>query len=169
MEEFKKEDPAAYAELIDNFRVAKQDFWKSEKGHKDNDDAVEKAGDDDNDDMDDVSEVLSVDEKIKIYADKWHNMQLPFDFCTFLEEKVEESRDEIEDCDLETVVEETEILGQKGLVMMEDEYLKMNYLIWTTQMFDLVVDPIIDHCVYLLTQTIMSEKTKYAISPPLSP
>ena len=66
VEEFKKEDPAAYAELIDNFRVAKQEFWKSEKGHKDNDDAAEKAGDG-NGDMDELSEVMSIDEKLKLY------------------------------------------------------------------------------------------------------
>jgi len=163
MEEFKREDPAAYAELIDNFRVAKQEFWKAERGHKDNDDALEHDDDPEHDgpQMDELSEELSIEQKLKLYADKWHNVQLPFDFCTFLEEKVDDSKDEIEDCDLETVVEETEILGQKGLVMMEDEYLKMNYVIWTTQMFDLVVDPIINHCVFLLTETIMKESTKY--------
>ena len=58
-------------------------------------------------------------------------------------------------------MEETEILGQKGLVLMEEEYLKINFVVWTTQMFDLVVDPIINHCVYLLTETIMKEKTNY--------
>merc|ERR1712228_982874 len=114
--EFKKEDPSAYTELIDNFRVAKQEFWNAEKGHKDNDDSSDNN------------------------ADKWHNVQLPFDFCTFLEEKVESIDEEVEGCDLETMVEQTEIMKKTGFTFMEDEYLRLNYFIWTTQLFDKVVD-----------------------------
>merc|ERR1712087_615049 len=37
LDEFKTEDPASYTELIDNFRVAKQEFWREEPEHRDND------------------------------------------------------------------------------------------------------------------------------------
>jgi len=137
-----------YTELIDNFRVAKQEFWSSEKGHKDNDDN-EDNNDENNDDDHDNDD------------DKWHNVQLPFDFCTFLEEKVEDLKEEIEDCDLETLVEETEINNKTGYISLEDEYLRLNYFIWRTQLFDLVIEPILDHCKYLLTETIMKNDTNY--------
>jgi len=156
IEQFQKEDPAAYTELIDNFRVAKQEFWSAEKEHKDNDDNNENMAEQQH-----LSENMSLEDRIKLYSDKWHNVQLPFDFCTFLEEKVEEMKDEIEDCDLETLVEETEIMNKTGFVFMEDEYLRLNYFVWTTQLFDLVVEPILDHCTYLLSETIMADNTAY--------
>ena len=167
IDEFKKEDPAAYTELIDNFRVAKQEFWNSEKGHKDNDDNGDNDGDGDDNDNDEnneipLSEGISLDEKMSLYKNKWHNVQLPFDFCTFLEEKVEESKEEIEDCDLEQIVEQTEIFeGKTGFITLEDEYLRLNYIVWTTQLFDIVIDPILSHCKYLLSDTIMRDNTSY--------
>merc|ERR1712130_913605 len=60
-----------------------------------------------------------------------------------------------------TMVEQTEIMKKTGFTFMEDEYLRLNYFIWTTQLFDKVVDPILNHCKYLLTDTIMKEKTNY--------
>merc|ERR1712228_570657 len=53
-------------------------------------------------------------------------------------------------------------MGKKtGFTFMEDEYLRLNYFIWTTQLFDKVVDPILNHCKYLLTDTIMADNTAY--------
>jgi len=159
VDEFKKEDPAAYTELIDNFRVAKQEFWKEEKGHRDNDndDGVKDHGQR-------LTSDMSTEDRINLYADKWHNVQLPFDFCTFLEEKVEELKEDAGDgdeCDLESVVAQTEVMQRSGLITLEEEYLRLNYLVWTTQLFDLVVDPILSHCVHLLTDTIMAGETDY--------
>ena len=159
IDEFRLEDPAAYTELIDNFRVAKQEFWNNEIEHKDNDNRID--NDNNNDDCDNL-DIMSIENKIELYKNKWHNVQLPFDFCTFLEEKVEDMKEEIEDCDLETVVEETEICNKIGLIKLEDEYLKLNYFIWTTKLFDLVIEPIILHCKYLLSSsTIMYNNTNY--------
>eukprot|EP01084_Bolivina_argentea_P032197 59555_1 len=50
-------------------------------------------------------------------------------------------------------------MGQHNLVWLDDEYLILDSTIWK-QMFDSVIDPIIDHTKYLLNNTAMN-KCKY--------
>jgi len=50
---------------------------------------------------------------------------------------------------------------QKGLFDLIDESLIMNNLIWKQELFDPIINPIIDHCKYLLTHTLMKNKTNY--------
>merc|ERR1712013_382197 len=168
LDEFKQEDPAAYTELIDNFRVAKQEFWREEMGHRDNDDDAPPPSSSAPSSADAARLTCSMSdaERVSLYADKWHNVQLPFDFCTFLEEKVEELKEDAGDgdgdeCDLEQVVAQTEVMQRSGLITLEEEYLRLNYFVWTSQLFDRVVDPILSHCVHLLTNTIMANETDY--------
>jgi len=150
LDQFQRDDPASYTELIDNFRVAKQEFWSE----------ADCASPDEHENGPTLEE-MSVSQRVELFANKWHNVQLPFDFCTFLEERVEEGKDGADCEDLETLVESTEIEGHKRLISLEDEYLRLNYMIWTTQLFDLVVQPILDHCTYLLNETIMKDATNY--------
>jgi len=148
MTQFKEEDPSAYAELVDNFRNAKQLFWKPK----------------DCADMKELDfESMSDDDKISVFANKWHNVTLPLDFHAFVEERMSESNEELEDCDLETLVEQTEVLGRSGLIVWGEEFLQLNYAVWTTRLFDRVVTPILKHCQHLLADanSVMKDATDY--------
>ena len=79
-------------------------------------------------------------------SDKWHN------------------------CDLETLVEETDIFDKwllstqnktQTFMVLEDEYLRLNYFVWTHELFDKVIDPILNHYTYNNNDTIMKNECNY--------
>ena len=79
--EFKREESAAYTELIDHFRVTKQKFWSCEHDKYDKWNGLDFA----------KQWRWGLRQRIALMSDKWHN------------------------CDLETLVEETDIFD-KGIL-----------------------------------------------------
>eukprot|EP01084_Bolivina_argentea_P137463 242076_1 len=136
IDQFKKEDPAAFIELAENFRFAKQTFWTTK--------------------IEVDLETMTKEQKILFFKDKWHSVQLPFDFCAFLDDKADE-----ENCTVKQILQDVKICGVSGLFMLEDDYLKLNYFIWMNQLFDLIIEPIVNHVKHLLSSTIMKNTTNY--------
>ena len=90
---------------------------------------------------------------------KWYNVRLPTDFCSFLEEKIEELKsDDIEE--IEDLVSNAKISGFSGLVTFEDEYLSIDIIVWKS-MFDHVINPIILHIQRLLNEPKLMRNCKY--------
>jgi len=111
IEEFKQSDPSSYCELMENFRKAKQTFFKEN---------MQKQS---------------------------HNVELPLDFLTFLENKI---ANENNDKTLVSMVEQTQFLNKAGLITVMDEVLIVDSVIWKQLLFDVVVNPTIAHVKKLL-------------------
>lgn len=130
---FSKDDPSGYAELLDNFRHSKQQFYFNEDYKSD-------TNDNDN--------------------DKSHNINLPFDFLTFLEDRIQNDEDNEVD-DVEGIISNAEILGKKGLFELTEESIQIKYKVWKEYLFNIVTMPIIKHVKSLLNDTIMKNTTNY--------
>ena len=90
---------------------------------------------------------------------KWYNVRLPTDFCSFLEEKIEEMNNETVE-EIEDIVDNAKISGLSGLVTFEDEYLSIDISVWKA-MFDHVINPIILHIQRLLNEPKLMRNCKY--------
>eukprot|EP01084_Bolivina_argentea_P092332 166119_1 len=79
----------------------------------------------------------------------YHNVRLPAEFLSFIEEKLEEVEDGQEEMDIEDFVGQYKIMGNSDLVTLNDEYLSISCMVWQS-LFDVVMDPTIAHIKKLL-------------------
>eukprot|EP01084_Bolivina_argentea_P202687 346269_1 len=78
-----------------------------------------------------------------------HNVELPCDFCGFIEEKMEDSHDGMYEY-LEEKINEMEFMGDSTTITMDDNILEITVEIWKKKMFDPIIKPTINHIKELL-------------------
>eukprot|EP00484_Ammonia_sp_Unknown_P021917 CAMPEP_0197031776 /NCGR_PEP_ID=MMETSP1384-20130603/10663_1 /TAXON_ID=29189 /ORGANISM="Ammonia sp." /LENGTH=681 /DNA_ID=CAMNT_0042461351 /DNA_START=29 /DNA_END=2074 /DNA_ORIENTATION=- len=99
---------------------------------------------------------------------EYHNVRLPFNFLSFLEERIPEVNDkdddEASDFDIEEAVADMvancKINGKTGLATFSDELLSLHIDLWRA-MFDVCINPIIAHCHELCGDKKLLKGTKY--------
>ena len=134
--------------LLNNFRRSKETFYARDiKGGNAKIDSGKLA-----------------DPSIKGYdQEKTHNIKLPTEFIEFLEEKLEHFNEMEQIKNKETYdtindyIEKQPFLGSVGKWVLNDDTLELDYSIWTN-IFDEVIDQIIDHCKNLLKMEVLSNR-----------
>ena len=91
---------------------------------------------------------------------KKHNVRIPDDFLAFVEEKCANSGSGEEDKFPEDIVAEYVYLGKSGMVVLNEEYLEINEVIWKEFMFDVVINPTIKCIKELLNEAIVMRNCK---------
>ena len=140
--EFKQASPNIYTELLMNFRSSKNKFDPTNS---------------------------------EINSDEFHNIRIPYDFLSFLEEKMdgtgdkdddsyndddeEESQFDIEEA-VTKMVKECSINGHDGYANFSEEFLSLHINLWR-EMFDVSINPIIEHCKLLCRDKKLLKNTKY--------
>jgi len=128
IEEFKQEEPRHFVALLAYFQNSKRNFWKRRA-------------------LDAKGAAIGHD-------DGRHNVELPCEFITFIEDKIEyvmpESADDV-DPDIDRMESPEAMFSsfcsdhiERGWLRLEDARLSMHHKVWRW-LFDGVVDPICEH------------------------
>eukprot|EP00485_Elphidium_margaritaceum_P002287 CAMPEP_0202686228 /NCGR_PEP_ID=MMETSP1385-20130828/2038_1 /ASSEMBLY_ACC=CAM_ASM_000861 /TAXON_ID=933848 /ORGANISM="Elphidium margaritaceum" /LENGTH=702 /DNA_ID=CAMNT_0049340761 /DNA_START=32 /DNA_END=2140 /DNA_ORIENTATION=- len=100
---------------------------------------------------------------------EYHNIRLPLNFLSFLEERIpadagDGDDDDASDFDIEeamaSMVENCTIHGQQGWAKFSDELLSLHVDLWRA-MFEVSITPIIEHCHELCRDKTLLKHTKY--------
>jgi len=131
IKEFSLQHPSDYTMLKNNFARAKETFFARDKDYEGN-----------------PSQISSQQKKV-------HNIELPFEMISFMEEKLD-GYNELQQLKnlrqyktIEEFVQSRDFLGCAGKWVLNEATLELDYAVWT-HMFDDVIDRIIDHCRRLL-------------------
>eukprot|EP00484_Ammonia_sp_Unknown_P030045 CAMPEP_0197025488 /NCGR_PEP_ID=MMETSP1384-20130603/5811_1 /TAXON_ID=29189 /ORGANISM="Ammonia sp." /LENGTH=1044 /DNA_ID=CAMNT_0042454023 /DNA_START=14 /DNA_END=3148 /DNA_ORIENTATION=- len=148
MEEFRREHPSKYIDILQNFRAAKANYKVQDKKNK-------------------------TKIKKKQYDSTYHNVKVNFTFIEFMQQKAEEQQEkdgvvvdeqdehgdgdeeEEEEEALDKLVANYRKFGKQGLVRLNEDYLELSYTVWNW-LFDLVVHKIVEHVQCLLDSQAMA-------------
>jgi len=131
IQEFSLQHPSQYTVLLNNFSRAKETFYARDKDYEG-----------------DPTQIANEKQRA-------HNIELPFELISFIEEKLEHYNElqQLKNLKqyetIEEFVESRDFLGCTGKWVLNESTLELNYAVWT-HMFDDVIDRIVDHCRRLL-------------------
>ena len=146
LQKFQGQRPSDYTILMNNFRRSKESFYARDKQNKNSADPS----------------IIGAESK-----EQSHNITLPVEFIEFLETELEEYNklQQVKNKErydtISEYIEKQSFLGTPGKWRLNDDKLELDYAIWK-QLFDEVVDQIIDHCKNLLKmETLKNKQCKY--------
>ncbi len=93
----------------------------------------------------------------------FHNIRIPYDFLSFLEEKIinqNENENENEEEAVSDMVNKCIVNNKSGLCKFNEEFLLLHIDLWR-EIFDVCINPIINHCIELCSDKSLLNNCKY--------